>query len=243
MAEPELLTIIIPAFNEERRLPECLAEVTAFVQDQHDAMRILVVENGSTDRTAQIAEEFAARHSCVSILRSAKGKGNAVRAGMLAGQGRYLLACDCDLSVPIECVRAMLPPALPDCDVAIGSREAPGAKRYHEPLFRHAMGRIFNAAVRLLAVRGLQDTQCGFKCFRREVARDVFALQRVTGWAYDVEVLLIAQRHGYRIAEVPVQWTYSGDSRISLTGDTWRMFRDVLHVRRNARRGLYDRRP
>jgi hypothetical protein len=175
----------------------------------------------------------------VQVLHSPRGKGAAVKAGMLAGEGRYLLACDCDLSVPIEFARAMLPPAVPEYHVAIGSRQAPGARRYGEPRLRHAVGRAFNAVVQELAVPGLQDTQCGFKSFRRDVARAIFPLQRMTGWAYDVEALLIARRQGYRIVEVPVQWYYHHDTRLSLTGDSWRMFRDVLRIRRNARLGLY----
>jgi dolichyl-phosphate beta-glucosyltransferase len=239
-----LLTIIIPAWNEERRLPITLPQVVAFAEAQDYPVEVLVVDNASTDRTSDVVREIAAERPIVSLLRQpVRGKGAAVRKGMLEGKGEYLFICDADLAMPIEEVGKFIPPVLSDYDVAIASREAPGARRYGEPWRRHLMGRVFNLVVRLLAVPGIQDTQCGFKCFRRDAARDLFSIQTIDGWAFDVEVLHAAQRRGYRLVEVPINWYYGADSRISPIRDSINMLNEVLHIRRNGRAGLYDRRP
>jgi dolichyl-phosphate beta-glucosyltransferase len=234
-----LLSIIIPAYNEEKRLPKSLDQIVAFVQAQAEPMEVLIVENGSADHTTEIAEEYAARYPFIRVLHSAKGKGAAVRAGMAAGRGRYLFMCDSDLSMPIEEVRKFLPPALDDYDVAIASREGPGARRYGEPSYRHLMGRVFNLIIRVLAIPGLQDTQCGFKSFSRSAAQEVFAGLTMTGWAFDVEALFIALRRGYRVVEVPINWYFDADSRVNPLQDTWRMVRDVVRIRLNGWRGVY----
>jgi len=236
-----LLTIIIPAYNEERRLPRSLEQVVAFVQAQPEPMEVVIVENGSRDRTTEIAEGYAARHDFIKVMHSEKGKGAAVRTGMMAGRGRYLFICDSDLSMPIAEVRKFLPPVRADYDVAIASREGPGAHRYGEPAYRHLMGRVFNLIVRVLAIPGFQDTQCGFKSFRREVAREVFAALTMTGWAFDVEALFVALRLGYRVVAVPIDWYFDADSRVDPLRDTWRMLRDVFRIRLNGWRGVYNR--
>lgn len=235
-----LLTIIIPAYNEERRLPPSLDKIVAFIQQQPEPMDVIIVENGSQDRTTEIAEAYAARYPFIRVMHSPRGKGAAVKVGMLAGQGRYLFICDSDLSMPIEEVRKFLPPILSDYDVAIASREGPGAHRYGEPWYRHLMGRVFNFIVRILAIPGFQDTQCGFKSFRREVARDIFAAQTMTGFAFDVEALFIALRRGYKVVAVPINWYFDPDSRVRPLHDTYRMVRDVLRIRLNGWRGIYD---
>ncbi len=237
-----LLTIIIPAYNEENRLPSTLPQVLDFVEAQDYAVEVLVVDNASTDRTSDVVREFAADHPIVTLLHQPiQGKGAAVRKGMLEGHGDYLFICDADLAMPIEEVSKFLPPALSGYDVAIASREAPGAVRYNEPKYRHLMGRVFNLLVRLLAVPGVQDTQCGFKCLRREVARDLFAIQTIDGWAFDVEILHAALRRGYGLVEVPIHWYYGEGSRVSPLRDSWNMLREVFRIRRNGRAGLYDR--
>jgi dolichyl-phosphate beta-glucosyltransferase len=244
MSGPEtepLLSIIIPAYNEERRLPRSLDQIVAFIQQQPEPIEVLIVENGSTDRTTEIAEAYAAEYPFIRVLHSAKGKGAAVRVGMMEGRGRYLFICDSDLSMPIAEVRKFLPPLLEDYDIAIASREGPGAHRYGEPAYRHLMGRVFNFIVRVLAIPGFQDTQCGFKSFRREVGKEVFAQQTITGWTFDVEALFIALRRGYRIVAVPINWYFDPDSRIDPIRDTWRMFRDLIRIRLNGWRGVYDR--
>jgi dolichyl-phosphate beta-glucosyltransferase len=160
---------------------------------------------------------------------------------MMVGSGHYLFICDSDLSMPIAEVRKFLPPLQPDYDVAIGSREGPGAHRFGEPPYRHLMGRVFNLIVRVLAIPGFQDTQCGFKSFHNEVGKEVFAEQTMPGWAFDVEALFIALRRGYKVIEVPINWYFDADSRVDPVRDTWRMLRDVFKIRLNGWRGVYDR--
>lgn len=237
-----LMTIIIPAYNEEHRLPRSLDKIVAFIDEQVDEFEVLIVENGSRDRTTEVAEAYAARYPYIHVLHSEKGKGAAVRVGMLAGRGRYLFMCDSDLSMPITEVSKFLPPQLAGYDVAIASREGPGAHRYGEPAYRHLMGRVFNLIIRVLAIPHLQDTQCGFKSFRCEVAQEVFSCLTMTGWSFDVEALFIALRRGYRVIPMPVDWYFNADSRVNPLHDTWRMFRDVVKIRLRGMRGAYDRR-
>jgi len=238
--DPPFLCIVIPAYNEERRLPGALEKVTAFLDQHPYAAEVLVVENGSMDRTTEIAEAFAARFPYIRVLHSPKGKGAAVRMGMLAGQGEYLYICDTDLAVPIEEVVKFLPPQLSDFDVAIASREAQGARRYGEPIYRHLMGRVYNLIAQVIAVPGIKDTQCGFKCLTRPAARAIFSAQVMSGWGFDVELLFIARRWGYRIVEVPVNWYYGQGSRINPLRDSLRMLGELWQVRRNGWRGIYD---
>lgn len=238
--EQPLLSIIIPAYNEEKRLPASLQEIITFADQQTFSLEVIVVDDGSTDRTADLVEEFHVRYPYISVIRNAhRGKGYAVKTGMLAAKGKYLFLCDADLSMSIEQVVTFFPPHEAGYDIVIGSREVKGARRYNEPTYRHIMGRVFNLIVRLFAVRGFQDTQCGFKSFKRDVARHVFALQTMDGFGFDVEVLFIAQRKGYRIFELPIGWCHVSNSRISPLKDTFKMFRDVIQVRWNAWRGFY----
>ena len=238
------LSIIIPAYNEENRLPGTLEQVYRFLEKQSFPYEVIVVENGSVDRTYAIAREFAERHeSFHAIQNEARGKGRAIQRGVQEARGEYLFMCDADLSMPIEEVGKFIPPQMPDVDVAIASREAPGSVRIDEPQYRHITGRVFNTMIRWLVLPGLQDTQCGFKCVRAGVARDIFPYQTLTGWAFDVELLYIARRRGYRIIEIPIHWYFNADSKISVVRDSLRMFLDLLRIRRNARLGLYDRKP
>jgi len=235
------LSIVIPAYNEEKRLPGTLQKIDEFLSRQDYSAEVLVVENGSTDRTAEIVREFSKEHPQFKLISiKERGKGIAVKTGMLAAQGEYRFICDADLSMPIEEVNKFLPPALEGYDVAIASREAPGAHRFNEPWYRHLMGRVFNFIVRVLAVPGFADTQCGFKCFTAEAAELVFPKQTMSGWGFDVEVLFIALHHGLKVVEVPVNWYYMENSRVSPVKDTFSMLREVLKVRQNARKGIYD---
>jgi dolichyl-phosphate beta-glucosyltransferase len=237
-----LATLIIPAWNEERRMPASLERVAAFVESQSHPIEVVVVDDGSQDRTAAIVEDFARKHNFIRLIRNPHGgKGAAIKTGVSQGRGQYLVLSDTDLSVPIEEMNKFLPPVLDGYDVAIASREAPGAERINEPYYRHLMGRVYNLLVRLAAVPGIQDTQCGFKAFRREVACEVFPLQTIEGWGFDVEVLFIARRLGYKIVEIPVRWYYGRESKVRPVKDTLCMVGDLLQVRRNARRGVYNR--
>lgn len=236
------LSLIFPAYNEERRLPETLKQVFDFTDEQPYTVEVIVVENGSTDKTLQIAQEFSLHHANLQVLQNAeRGKGRAVRQGILAAHGEYRFMCDVDLSMPLDEINRFLPPALKDCDIAIASREASGAVRYDEPYYRHFVGRIYNGLIRFLALPGLQDTQCGFKCFSRKAAEDLFPLQTLTGWSFDVEILYIAQSLGYRVMEIPVRWYFNPHSKISVVRDSFKMGLDLLTIRLNSLRGVYSR--
>jgi glycosyltransferase involved in cell wall biosynthesis len=236
-----LLSIIIPAYNEQERLPASLDAVAAFVEAQPYPVEVIVVDNNSRDQTAAIGSAYAARCPCFSLLSEpSQGKGAAVRTGMLAGRGEYLFMCDADFSMPVEEIARFMPPALDGYDVAIASREVPGARRYNEPEYRHLMGRVFNFIVRTLAIPKIQDTQCGFKVFRREVAHEIFPLTTIDGWGFDVEALFIARRRGYRLVEVPINWYYKPQSRIHPIRNSVSMLIEVLRVRLNGWRGRYD---
>ncbi len=241
-AEAPYLSIIIPAYNEERRLPASLDSILAYLAEQPYTAEIIVVENGSSDGTAAVVEQYSAGHPLVRLLRARmRGKGNAVREGMEAARGQWLFMADADLAMPVTELTKFFPPGGPNYDVAIASREAQGAVRYNEPKMRHVMGRVFNALVRILAIPRFQDTQCGFKCFRRDVAQSVFAEQTLTGWGFDVEILYIALKKGYKVVEIPVNWYYQTDSRVRPVQDTLRMVRELLQVRWNDLRGQYTR--
>ena len=235
------LSVIIPARNEERRLPGTLDQVLAFLKSQPYSSEILVVENGSHDRTFEIAQEYASRCDFLQVLHSESGKGSAVRCGMLAAKGEYRFMCDADLSMPIAEINNFIPPKLTDFDIAIGSREAPGAVRYNEPLYRHLGGRVVNIIVRLLALPGLNDSQCGFKCFPAPIVEDLFHRQTLSGWSFDIELLYIARLRGYRMVEVPIHWYFNADSKLNAVRDALRMISDILLIHRKAHQGLYDR--
>lgn len=243
MNDEPLMTIIIPVYNEAHRLPATLQRISAFLETCPEPLEVLIVNNNSRDATRQIAEEFAARHPYARVVdQPIQGKGAAVRKGMEEGQGRYLFICDADLAMPIEELPRFFPATIGgEYEIAIGSREAPGAHRYHEPWYRHLMGRVFNLMVRALAVPHIQDTQCGFKAFRRDVGRTIFAVQKIDGFAFDVEILAIALRWGYRVQEIGIPWYYGPGGSINPLRDTVRMFREVLRIRHNVRAGLYDR--
>ena len=235
------LSIVIPAHNEERRLPSTLEQTHAFLQVQPYVAEVLIVENGSQDQTYQIAQEFAHSYSQFRVLRETeRGKGLAVKRGMLEATGAYRFMCDADLSMPVTEINRFLPLARTGFDIAIASREAPGAVRYNEPPYRHLGGRLINTIIRLLALPGLNDTQCGFKCFRAGVAEDLFRHQTLTGWSFDIELLYIARRRGYKVIEIPIPWYFNPDSKLSAVQDAFKMGLDIFSIRMNAMRGVYD---
>jgi len=234
------LSIIIPAHNEEERLPDTLRQVLEFTEKQAFETEAVVVENGSTDQTFQIAQEYASQHNQIYVLKNEqRGKGRAVRQGMLAAQGDYRFMCDVDFSMPVNEISRFLPPNQTSYDIAIASREAPGAVRHGEPNYRHLVGRIYNGLIRGLALPGLQDTQCGFKCFRGVVAEELFRRQTLTGWSFDVEILFIARQLGYKIIELPIHWYYNPHSKINVVRDSFKMGLDLLTIRVNSLRGIY----
>ncbi len=242
MNDAPLMTIIIPAYNEAHRLPQTLDRVARFVRATPEALDVIVVNNNSRDTTREVADSFARDNPFVRVLdQPLQGKGAAVRLGVLNARGHYAFICDADLAMPIEELPRFFPEVLgQDYDLAIGSREAPGAQRFDEPPYRHVMGRAFNFLVRALVVPGVHDTQCGFKAFRRDVGRAIFNVQETDGFAFDVEVLAIARRWGYRIVEVGIPWYYGEGGSINPLRDAWRMYRAVLRIRRNLNAGHYD---
>lgn len=236
------LSIVIPAHNEEHRLPPTLQKIDDFLSLQDYTAEVIVVENGSQDETAAVTREFAQTYPYVRLLEvDTRGKGLAVRAGMLAAQGDYRFICDADLSMPIHEIQKFLPPQHTGPDVLIATREGNEANRIGEPERRHLMGRILNAIVKLTAVRGFEDTQCGFKMFTRTAADDLFTVQQMNGIGFDVELIFIAQRRGYNIVDVPITWYYDPDSRMRLIQDSLHILYEIWQIRRNWRRGLYAR--
>jgi len=162
---------------------------------------------------------------------------------MLAAHGEYRFICDADLSMPIDEVKKFIPPALDNFDLAIASREAPGAIRFNEPSYRHLGGRAINIVIRLLILPGLNDTQCGFKCFRAETAENLFRQQTLMGWSFDIELLYLARRKHLRIKEIPIKWYFSTDSKVNAVRDALRMISDIFRIHLNALRSRYDLNP
>jgi glycosyltransferase involved in cell wall biosynthesis len=234
------LSIVIPALNEANRLPATLQKIEAFLATQSYAAEVVIVENGSADNTVQVVQDWMNDHPYVRLFAGEpRGKGRAVKRGMLEARGEYRFICDADLSMPIEEVAKFLPPIRSDYDVAIGSREVAGAKRIGEPAHRHFIGRINNLLVKLFAVNEFEDTQCGFKMFHRTAAEDLFSVQRMNGIGFDVELLYIALRRNYKILEVPVNWYYNAESKMKLIQDSLAFIREMFEIRRNWKAGLY----
>lgn len=246
------LSVVVPAYNEESRLPQTLQRVSEYLSEQSYPSEVVVVDDGSRDRTADIVKAFAKTHLNVQLIRNDhRGKGYAVRTGALQARGEVVLFFDADSSTPIEDVEKLLPWFERGYGIVIGSREGAGAHRISEPFYRHVMGRVFNSLVRLLTVHGIQDTQCGFKALRGDLAKEIFAKSRLYGenarrvtdamvTAYDVEVLFLGQKLGQQIKEVPVEWRYGTESKVNPLKDSWRNFRDVVLVRWNDSKGLYN---
>jgi dolichyl-phosphate beta-glucosyltransferase len=228
--------------NEETRLPRCLDLIDRFLQTQPYQAEVIVAENASTDRTAEITLEFAKTHPYVHLLQlKERGKGRAVKAGMLAADGDYRFICDVDLSMPIEEIVKFLPPAATGYNISIATREGKGARRVDEPEYRHMMGRINNLIIKVMALPDFEDTQCGFKMFDRVSAQDLFSVQQMNGIGFDVELLFVAKRRGYKIREVPITWYFDADSRMRLVQDSLNILREIWEIRQNWRKGRYEK--
>lgn len=245
MAKASRLSVIVPAFNEARRLGATLERVLAYLEGAGRPGELIVVDDGSRDGTAAVAEQSRGPGRVpVRVLRSEQnhGKGWAVRRGMLAAEGDVRLMCDADLSTPIEEVERLEAWLGRGYEVAIASRALPDSDvRVHQAWWREAMGKTFNVLVRLLALRGFLDTQCGFKAFRAGAARAIFARTTLDGFSFDVEALLVARRLGYRIREVPVSWLNSPESKVHPIRDAAHMLADLVRLRCRDLDGSYRR--
>ena len=226
------LSVVIPTFNEEARIADSLSRVIEYLQGQDYSWEVVVADDGSTDRTVGLVGQAIVDHPNVRILHlQHRGKGWAVKNGMLAAEGEFRLLCDADLSVPIQQVERLLPPTGPMADIVLGSREADGAVRIGEPVGRHIMGRIFNRLVSSLAVPGLADTQCGFKIFRAEAVWDLFPRLTLDGFAFDVELIHLAGKRGLTYSEVGVDWYYRPQSKVRPLRDALAMTFDLFKIR------------
>ena len=246
---PEL-SIVVPVYNEEDRLVPCAEEIVAFFTHHRIAGELLIVDDGSSDTTAQLARELASRFDHVHALEEAhRGKARAVISGLRAARGTFVGFCDVDLATPLETWLACHQALETGASIAIGSREGSGATRIGEPWYRHAMGRIFNGLTRAMLLPGIHDTQCGFKFFTRDAIATILprcqlyaeasVVNRARVTAFDVELLYIARSKGMRIAVIPVTWTYGAHSKINPITDTLQNLRDVLTVRWYGWRGRY----
>lgn len=245
------ITVIIPAYNEEPNFKKgILNEVPAYLEKQKYTYEVLIVDDGSTDNTAQLAEDFAKKHKNIRVIKNPhEGKAETVKKGVEEAEGEFILFTDFDQATPLSEIEKLLP-FFPQYDIVIGSRQLPGAKREKEPFHRHIMGIGFNLVVQLIAVRGIWDTQAGFKCFKSDVAKKLFKELKIYGkgkkvqgalvTAFDVELLFIAKKRGYKIKEVPIIWHHVQTSRVNPLKDSARMFRDVLKIRVNDIRGVYN---
>ena len=235
-------SVVIPAYNEEKRLPAYLRKTIAYFDARGEAYEVIVVDDGSHDETVNVVERFQVDAPSVRLIKLAenRGKGCAVRTGMLETKGTLCLFTDADGATPIRELERLERAITNGADIAIGSRTARDPTRVvQERVFRKISGSIFNIAVRSLGVTGITDTQCGFKLFRAPVARALFSVLQCDGFSFDVELLFLAQRWKYRIAEVPIQWTEQAGSKVRIVRDSRRMIYDIWTVRRNYQRGLY----
>ncbi len=232
MDEP-LVSIVIPCFDEAHRLDACFAGLDRARAALPGPSEALLVDDGSTDDTLAMARTLAAERRDVEVLAEPhRGKGGAVRAGVLRARGAWIVMADADWSLPPDELPRLLPPLAPDVDVAIACREAAGAERVGEPEHRHLMGRVFNGLVQALVLPGIEDSQCGYKAFRRDAALALFGALETDGWAFDVELLVRARHAGRTVASVPVTWAYQDDSRVQKLRDTLRMTLDLVRLRR-----------
>lgn len=227
------VSIVIPAFNEAERLGATLQAIDRYCRREQRACEVLVVDDGSQDRTAEVVRAFAAVHPEVRLLQQPRnrGKGAAIQAGVAATRGELVLFSDADLSTPIEELPRLEAALADGAAVAIASRAVAGARiEEHQPFYREWMGKSFNRMVQWLVLPGLHDTQCGFKLFRGEAARALFPQLTIPGFGFDVEVLYLARRQGLVIREVPVAWRNSRQSKVSPLRDAWRMLGDLFRI-------------
>lgn len=242
------ISVVIPAHNEAVRILPYLHAITSHLQRRRQTYEVLVIDDGSADTTATVVTSFARAAPDVRLIQlpSCRGKGAAVRQGMQSAVGHLQLFADADGATPIQELDRLEKAIADGADLAIGSRtlasRLPGFT-VQARLYRTLLGMLFHAAVRQSGIRGIADTQCGFKLFRRNVAQDLFSASSIEGYGFDLEILYVAQRRGYRIAEVPVNWADQPGSKVRILRDGLAMLRELAIIRQNGINGLYDTRP
>jgi len=245
------LSIIIPAYNEEENFHKgSLRKVSSYLKKASFSFELIIIDDGSQDKTVQLIKGFIKdRKNWQLIENPHQGKAETIKTGVYQAKGRYILFTDFDQATPLAEVEKLLPFLKRGFDIVVGSREVKGAKREEEPFYRHLMGKVFNLIVQLIALPGVHDTQCGFKLFKAKIIKDLFSRLKIehketkrafTG-AFDVEILFLAQKKGYKIAEVPVSWKHFQTTRINPIKDSLRMFVDVLRVRFYDLLGRYEK--
>ncbi|MEX2284960.1 MAG: dolichyl-phosphate beta-glucosyltransferase [Gemmatimonadota bacterium] len=244
MQTPIAISVVFPAYNEENRLAPTIREAAAYFRDRGIAFELIAVDDGSKDGTSPLVRELSG--SEIPELRlirlpANRGKGYAVRAGVVNARGRLVLFADSDGATPMIELARLEAALAAGADIAIGSRAVAAEDvAVRVKVYRRIIGRTFHALVSWLAVKGINDTQCGFKLFKADVAQDLFSRMRINGFSFDVEVLLMAKLRGHRVSEVPVNWTHQPGSRVNLVTDSLRMARDLFIIRAYALRGTYD---
>jgi dolichyl-phosphate beta-glucosyltransferase len=235
------LSIVIPAYNEEKRISSTVDKICAYLSKKGHNYEILIVDDGSKDKTAHVANSLIKKHECpISLLLNKvnRGKGHSVRKGMLAARHSRVLFTDADLSTPIEELEKFLPHL--ENDVVIGSRRLEDSSiEIRQPWYRGIPGAVFPFIVNSMVINGIRDTQCGFKLFKRDVARTLFSKQQVKGFSFDAEILFLARQHGYSVKEVGVVWNNDLDSRLNPVKHSYTMFMELLKIRINHLKGLY----
>ncbi|GAC1436371.1 MAG: glycosyltransferase family 2 protein [Terriglobales bacterium] len=240
--EPSTYSIILPAYNESARIGATLDRILAFVAEQHWHAEVMVVNDGSTDSTADIVRSYSQKNPALRLLDNPenRGKGFSVRNGMLHASGEFLLFSDADLSSPIEESVKLFTAIAEGADIAIGSRWLrPELQKQRQPLHRQLFGRMFNLALRIVLRLKFRDTQCGFKAFTRRAAHAIFPLQQIERWGFDPELLYLARKFDFVVKEVPVAWSHREGTRIQPLKDGIRMVGEIFKIRWNAMRGRY----
>lgn len=236
------LSIIIPAYNEEKRLLPTLVKICVYLSNQGFPYEIIVVDDGSTDNTLQMVRNFACLDKHVIVLANEQnsGKGYSVKKGMLSAKGEYIFFTDADLSTPIEEIEKCLPYLANGYDVVIGSRSMPESDiTVHQPWYREKMGKIFNFMVNMALVKGIIDTQCGFKGFKKEVVKTVFNRCCIDGFSFDVEALYLSRKFNFKIKEIPIRWENSALSKVNPIRHSLQMFRDLFKIKIKDFKGYY----